>query len=302
MSKSKQNDNGRYFEFLITKQLHEDNHLQLTERARNDQTRDQEKVIEEKTLREMISASAKIIKWLGSELELNKDSTLDRLPDKDQSGSSHADISISHSNGKKVSFSLKHNHYAVFHGRIVACTSWPGVDSKSSIARNFNQTKKDLFLTLQKTIPIGTQFADGGIYNEYRDVWSEFVYELHEAAKKFLIDACQDKRNTQNLFRTIMGAGSDEFRVLKYNKKVIVQDLRSLLLPTSVKISNTQKDSDKDARSNYVWHLVFEFNNGIVIDARNKQDSRFMKVTPQLKSDWQVLDWGSSGMTEKVLD
>jgi hypothetical protein len=37
MSKSKQNDNGRYFEFLITKQLHEVHHLQLTERAKNDQ-------------------------------------------------------------------------------------------------------------------------------------------------------------------------------------------------------------------------------------------------------------------------
>lgn len=302
MSKSKQNDNGRYFEFLITKQLHEDHHIQLTERAKNDQIRDQEKVIEEKTVGEMISASSKIIKWLRSELELNEHSTLDRLPDKDQSGSSHADISISDSTGKKVSFSLKHNHDAVFHGRIVSCTNWPGVDSKSSIVINFNQTKKDLFLKLQKIIPIGTRFAEGGIYNEYRDVWSEFVYELHEAAKQFLIDACQDEINTQNLFRTIMGAGSDEFRVLKKNKKVIVQDLRSLLLPTSVKISNAQKDSDKDVRSKYVWHLVFEFNNGIVIDARNKHDSGLMQVTPKLKSNWKVVDWGSSGMIEKVLD
>ena len=146
----------------------------------------------------MISASSKIIKWLRSELELNEHSTLDRLPDKDQSGSSHADISISDSTGKKVSFSLKHNHDAVFHGRIVSCTNWPGVDSKSSIVINFNQTKKDLFLKLQKIIPIGTRFAEGGIYNEYRDVWSEFVYELHEAAKQFLIDACQDEINTQN--------------------------------------------------------------------------------------------------------
>lgn len=302
MSKSKQNDNGRYFEFLITKQLHEDHHLQLTERAKNDQIRDQEKIIEEKTVGEMINASSKIIRWLGSELKLNKDATLDRLPDKDQSGSSHADISISDSTGKKVSFSLKHNHDAVFHGRIVSCTNWPGVDSKSSTVINFDQTKKNLFLKLQKIIPIGTRFAKGGIYNEYRDVWSEFVYELHEAAKKFLIDACQDEINTQNLFRTIMGAGSDEFRVLKKNKKVIVQDLRSLLLPTSVKISNTQKDSDKDIRSNYVWHLVFEFNNGIVIDARNKQDSGLMQATPQLKSNWKVVDWGSSGMKEKFLD
>ena len=51
-------------------------------------------------------------------------------------------------------------------------------------------------IKLQKIIPIGTRFAEGGIYNEYRDVWSEFVYELHEAAKQFLIDACQDKINT----------------------------------------------------------------------------------------------------------
>ncbi len=301
MSKSKQNDNGRFFEFLIVKKLYENYRLQLTQRAKNDQERDRKKIINDKTLLEMVNASTKIIKWLESELKLDKDSIIDRLPDTDRSGSSHADISICDSE-KKINFSLKHNHSAVFHGRITACTNWPGVNNESSMVRNYKQTQKNLFLNLQKTIPIGTQFAKDGIYNEYRDVWSKFVYELHETAKKFLIDTCQDKINTQNLFKTILGPGSNEFRVLKKNKKVIIQDLRSLRLPTSVKIRNTQKDSDKDARSNYVWHLVFEFDNGIVIDARNKQDSRFMSKTPKVKSDWQVLDWGSSGMKEKIFD
>ena len=59
--------------------------------------------------------------------------------------------------------------------------------------------------------------------------------------------------------------------------------------------------SGKDARSSYVWHLVFCFDNGIKIDARNKHDSVTMAKTPKLKPDWQVIDWGNSGMIENIL-
>ena len=80
-----------------------------------------------------------------------------------------------------------------------------------------------------------------------------------------------------------------------------IQDLRNLSLPNKVKIDNVQNLSDKYPRSSYVWHLVFCFDNGIKIDARNKQDSGTMATTPKLKLDWQVIDWGNSGMIEKIL-
>ena len=74
-----------------------------------------------------------------------------------------------------------------------------------------------------------------------------------------------------NLFKTILGSGGDQYRVLKKQSgsKVVVQDLRSLTKPNSVKIRNIQKISANDERSKYVWHLVFEFDNGIKINARN---------------------------------
>ena len=90
--------------------------------------------------------------------------------------------------------------------------------------------------------------------------------------QKFLISACDSPKHTQNLFKTILGPGGDQYRVLK-KRSIIVQDLRSLTKPNSVEIRNIQKISANDARSKYVWHLVFEFDNGIKINARNKQDS-----------------------------
>tara|TARA_B100000123_G_scaffold96843_1_gene70633 strand:+ start:1347 stop:2246 length:900 start_codon:yes stop_codon:yes gene_type:complete len=299
MTKSRPNDNGRYFEFLLTDFLVNEFKISLTERAKIDQERDKEKVVDSKVLKKMNDSVIKIKNWLEKQVELNSECILDRLPDKDVNQSTHADISIIGS--KKISFSLKHNHDGIFHGRIGACSNWPGIDKQSSLTTKFEKNKKNLYLDIQKKIPIGTKFADKGIYEEYREEWSKFVYELHELARNFLNKACKDTHKTRNLFNTILGSGSDEFRILQKNSKVIVQDLRNLSLPNKVKIDNVQNLSDKDPRSSYVWHLVFCFDNGIKIDARNKQDSGTMATTPKLKLDWQVIDWGNSGMIEKIL-
>lgn len=301
MSNSKENDNGRYFEYLISKELEEKFKLVLTERAKADQERDREKQIAPKTYDQMLSATKKIVDWLQSELSLDQHSILDRLPDKNAMGFSHEDISIQDANNRKINFSLKHNHSAVFHGRIVACKDWTGVDPLSPLVQKYENEKKVIISNVQTLIPIGTQFADGGVYEKYREAWSNFIYELHESAKNFLTSACDSPKCTQNLFKTILGPGGDQYRVLKKGSRVIVQDLRSLTKPNSVEIRNIQKITANDERSKYVWHLVFEFDNGIKINGRNKQDSRTMKKTPALKSDWQVIDWGESGIVETIL-
>ncbi len=303
MSKSKENDNGRYFEYLISKELEEKFKLVLTERAKADQERDREKQIGRKTYDQMIIATKKIIDWLQLELSLDEHSILDRLPDKNAFGFSHEDISIQDSSNRKINFSLKHNHSAVFHGRIVACKDWTGIDPLSPLVQRYENEKKEIISNVQTLIPVGTKFADKGIYEKYRETWSNFIFELHESTKKFLVSACDSPKRTQNLFKTILGSGGDQYRVLKKQggSKVVVQDIRSLTKPNSVEIRNIQKISAKDKRSKYVWHLVFEFDNGIKINARNKHDSRIMRKTPQLKSDWQVIDWGESGMVETIL-
>ena len=219
MTKSRPNDNGRYFEFLLTDFLVKEFKISLTERAKIDQERDKEKVVKPKALKGMNDAVKKIKNWLEKQVELNSKCILDRLPDKDVNQSSHADISIIGS--KKISFSLKHNHEAIFHGRINACSNWTGIDKKSSLTTKFEKNKKNLYLDIQKKIPVGTKFADKGIYEEYREEWSKFIYELHELARNFLNQACKDTHITRNLFNTIMGSGSDEYRILKKNSKVI---------------------------------------------------------------------------------
>ena len=48
MSKSKENDNGRYFEYLVTKKIHDLFDVSLTKRAERDQERDHRKEIDKK--------------------------------------------------------------------------------------------------------------------------------------------------------------------------------------------------------------------------------------------------------------
>ena len=158
MTKSRPNDNGRYFEFLLTDFLVNEFKISLTERAKIDQERDKEKVVDSKVLKKMNDSVIKIKNWLEKQVELNSECILDRLPDKDVNQSTHADISIIGS--KKISFSLKHNHDGIFHGRIGACSNWPGIDKQSSLTTKFEKNKKNLYKDIQKKIPIGTKFAD----------------------------------------------------------------------------------------------------------------------------------------------
>ena len=43
MTESKPNDNGRYFEYLVTKKIQDDHKVSLTKRAKIDQIRDSKK-------------------------------------------------------------------------------------------------------------------------------------------------------------------------------------------------------------------------------------------------------------------
>ena len=299
MSTSKQNDNGRYFEFLVTKNLVDSGKVTLTERALKDQERDSSKKVTEKNLLEMQSAAIKISSWLSKQLTLNKNTILDRLPDKNIT-KTHEDISLQDQEGKVISFSLKHNHEAIFHGRILSCNNWLGMSEENKFLMEFNKNKKNIIQDVQKKIPIGIQFAEGGILEEYRETWSEFIFKIHEEAKTFLSHANNKKVYLENLFNTIIGSGGNQYRVLKKNKKVFVQNLSNLQIPDSVEIDNFQKPT-KDIRSSYVWHLKLKFSNGLIVEGRNKQDSRFMSKTPKIKPDWVVKEWGESGIEEEEI-
>lgn len=303
MSESKSNDHGRYFEFLIVDMLQEKYVINLSDRAKKDQARDITKIesINESVVEKMKISGGKIVKWLNCELDLGNKTLLDRLPDREVGKQTHADITITDNNRKTICFSLKHNHEAIFHGRVLSCCNWLKLNEKN-IQNNFENKKKELIKSLHQKIPVGTIFADNGIKYEYRDLWKNFIFEIHEEVINVLSLSNKNNLYMQNLFYTIVGQGANEFRILKKSNSssVIIQDLTELKLPKFVNISNIQK-KNKDSRSNYVWYLVLEFDNGIKIHARSKQDSGMMAGTPKIKHDWKVEDWGKSGMREKLL-
>lgn len=299
MSKSTENDNGRYFEYLVTRTIQETHGVALTMQAKELQARDSNKLVSESTRNGMHIAAVQVANWVSSNLQLDGNAILDRYPDETAAQKTHEDISIRDDNGKSIGFSLKHNHEAIFHGRVLSMASnnWLRLGKEHISYINFEANIKKIIAKLHHTIPPGTIFAKRGLYPKYVDAWSLFVSNTHDEVRQFLSYANEEKK-AQDLFRLIIGTGSDQFRVLKKNKRVLVQDLRDLKLPNKVDILNRQRIT-KDPRSAYVWHLVLEFNNGLVLDARSKQDSGTMtKGKPPLKHDWQVIDWGDSGMSE----
>ena len=93
MTKSKENDQGRYFEYLVSKKIQNKYKVSLTKRAQKDQSRDCRKKVASKKIRSMELASEKICNWLSENLDLDEDSTLDRLPDRKSDKQTHEDIS-----------------------------------------------------------------------------------------------------------------------------------------------------------------------------------------------------------------
>ena len=296
MSESKQNDQGRYFEYLVTKRLESDLRCSLTKRAIEDQNRDKVKEIKRDVIHDMSNATSKISKWISTHIKPGNTTILDRHPDKEKGKKTHEDISISDGT-KRIAFSLKHNHTAIFHGRILSAKNWLGLKDNDTNLKKLDEINKRKISELQKIIPINTKFADKGIKPEYQEVWSDFICEIHQNARNFLLFSNKDKLLLKHLFDTILGHGLKQYRIIKKGSSVIVQDLSNVSYPSSVKIENKQIPSN-DQRSKYVWHLIFNFNNGMKIGCRTKQDSGTMSSTPKIKGDWQILDFGKSGIKE----
>ena len=299
MSESKENDNGRYFEYLITKNLKDMFNIALTERASKDQERDQYKKegISPKVLQQMEKSIPKIISWIASKIDLNSNCILDRLPDKSVSGT-HDDISIINGNDS-IAFSLKHNHDSIYHGRTFTIFEWFGFEKKSPEAQDFLNNVAPINKQLKIDIKPGIRFSiDKVILDEYQSIWSNYVKSIYSEMAKFVNYFSRDSIRVQNLFKTIVGQGTDSYRVLKKatSSIIIIQDIRSLKLPSKVEASLDQKEGKKP----WIWYLVLKFDNGMVIEARSKQDKTYLKekALPPLKPDWKVVNWGKSGMVE----
>ena len=299
MSNSKENDNGRYFEYVVTKKIEIDLGVSLTARAQSDQDRDKIKEIDPNVINKMNLAAEKISNWLSTKVNAGSATILDRHPDKENGKKTHEDISVIDQN-RKIAFSLKHNHEAIFHGRIFSSNNWIGLNREHPAQLQFEVNKQKIISDLHRNIPIGVKFADNGIKPQFQKFWSDFIFKTHENAK-LLLNLSNSKKNYINhLFNTIIGNGSNQFRILKKGRKVILQDLNNVLQPSSVKIDNIQIPSN-DPRSQYVWHLVFTFNNGLKVSGRSKQDSSTMKNVPSVKHDWQIKEFGKSRILEEEL-
>ena len=297
MSKSQENNNGRYFEYLITKHLIDKYRIALTDRAERDQNRDKdkEKEIKVKVKDRMMRSLDKISSWLNKKITLDDHATLDRLPDNNPDGSSHEDINIRNSMGEEISFSLKHNSHSIYHGRPWTICNWIGIEEDHKVYRDFNQNILNTNDDLLKKIPKNTIFADGGVKEEFKDIWSNYVERIYENMKNVLIFANTDNEYILNIFKRIVGGGKNQFRIILDGKSIYIQNLNNLKPPDKLSVSIINKNG------NHVRYICICFNNGLKIEARSKHDKRCMTKIPPLKPDWKVVDWGQSGViVEKI--
>ena len=68
--------------------------------------------------------------------------------------------------------------------------------------------------------------------------------------------------------------------------------------PTSFEAEAIQKGVE------YQYFLKIRFNNGLILRSRHKHDQRIMGnygTQIGIKPDWQVADWGNSGMKRKII-
>ncbi len=305
--KSTSNNNGRVFEYLITKYLSDEHSLTLTERALKDQSRDSTKLskIRLPDLVRMQKSMPIISDWLEKKITLEPTTFLDRLPDKDinDANNDHSDLKIYNAE-VKIGLSVKYNHYAVFHGRPYNLPVKCGFDSESQEAKNFSKKQYERSDSLKEKILPGTVFADKGILKEYQKDWGEFMKDIVTNQADFLNSYSQHKSFVESLFKTILGFSHGNSKELTYRlillKKILIfEDLTFLTFPKSLQARAVQEGIE------YQWFLYIQFDNGLIIKCRHKHDDRVMskiKTQIKIKPDWQVEDWGNCGMSSEIID
>ena len=301
MSNSTENDNGRYYEYLITEFLHKNYGVSLTQRSMDNQLRDSKKKIDLRTKEKMIKSLGKISKWISCKIKLDKETLLDRKPD--LGNKSHSDITLSNRYYENLNLSIKHNSTSIFHGRFSNICEWIGLEKDSESYNNYKKNIEKHKYQLHLKIPVGTNFTkDGKFLNSYAKDWSNYVYCIFNEMRKMFLILNSNEKYLLNIYKKIIGTGKNEYRILLKGNSITIENLDGINMPKNLEARIIQKErANFKMNFKHVWYLVIEFNNGLKIEARSKHDSSKMSKTPPLKPDWQVVDWGKSGMIKENL-
>jgi len=302
MTKSRSNDNGRYFEYLIAEQLKDYLSIELSDNAKKDQARDSKKksFIKEKDINIMLLASIKISSWISNELTINPDMVLDRLPDnpKNKKDFSHSDITISNKT-TKFGLSIKYNNESMWHARMYNFFSHMGFSKNQKGVKDFIENTKKHSRICKSSIPPFTIFSkDRKILPKYLDAWKEFAKNMSMNISDFINENSKDREKVITLYKSILGNDVNNYRIMTEGNYLIIQDLSKLKFPKSVVAKVIQK------ANSHVFYIHIKFDNGLVVEARTKQDSSKMvseKAQIKIKPDWKVESWGESGMVEKTI-
>ncbi len=242
-----------------------------------------------------------VFQWIEQKIQLDEKTTYDRLPDKDIkiSGSGHSDIELQR--GREIlGISLKFNHSAVFHGRPYTLPVSCGFDKSSKTQIEFNKLQLKECEKIRQVIKPGVQFADGGIMLAYRRPWKKFMENIVLNQANFLNKYSKNRKINSIFFNSIIGNGSQKYRLILNapKKQLHLEDLSMLSPPSSFQAEVIQKGVE------YQYFLKISFNNGLILKSRHKHDERIMGnygTQIKIKPDWQVADWGDSGMKRKII-
>lgn len=263
MSKTKSNDNGRAFEFIITKKL-SDLGATLSNHAKQDQQRDLSKIpnLDNFLKLDMEKASNSIILFLQNEGIDIKNSTVDRLTDDVAKKGDVTDIIVK-DNNNRINLSIKNNHKATKHPRPGSIPSnWLNLGKKGYISEEFNEKYKEINDNfIQKMNDENHQFTT---FKELKEIDNDFINKnLYAPICNLSVDTLNLKNNDKDaskyLFEFLTGT-KNFYKIINLPTKNYIEIMdftENKIIPTSF-IAKKINDS----------YISIEFSNGWVFQLR----------------------------------
>lgn len=261
MARNISNQNGRALEykivdFLLSKKSKFS--VSLSRQAEKDQQRDIEnyKKLPEK-LRVGYGKCAEVVHdWL-LEVLPTKEVALNKLTDQEAKKGDVTDIQIL-CKGKALNLSIKHNHKALKHQRPPTTANWCGYPKKSSEDLKF----REKYAALMKRFLEGARKFNPDAVN-FRDLTladPEYINDnlykpVCELVVSTITNLCKSQANVIHLFQFLSGT-TNFYKIIDFDDKVVILDLTTVDLPSSVSAKMKKKSYvDLDFSNNWILSM-----------------------------------------------
>lgn len=274
-----QNLQGRALEYAIVAEIIQrlpQNQIHLTQRALQDQRRDEPKYLNlsPRMQENYTKCSAGIFQWLDSNFQISTQSiSIDRLSDHLSKQGDVTDIRFA-IGSLEINLSVKHNHEALKHQRPASTAQHCGYIKGSAEDIQFRRDYSDITRAFTTTVQGYTNFRDlnQGV------VFTQLYSPICQLVTQFINTFCTSQSSASHLFTFLVGR-KDFYKIIFYESQSLVL-IKNFSKPPFV--NSVTADS---SNQNYV---SLQFSNAWTISMRLHTASSRITINPSLKFDTKL--------------